>query len=92
MTAPQQTADLAAVLADDALLNVLGGRDTLRPDTAAGDELSALLAAWRREVDARPVGVLVDTPTAVHVITANQPARRPSRWARLTHFLTRRTR
>lgn len=88
MTTPTE---LAAVRADDALLDALGARDTTLADALVDDGLNALLLAWRREVDARPAGALVDTPTAVHVITANQPVPRPW-WARLAHFLTRRTR
>lgn len=66
-------ADLAAVQADDALLDMLGRGDT---PTDSSDELTRVLAAWRREVRAEPVDELVDTDTAVAVIRA---ARRPVR-------------
>ncbi|MDQ2582485.1 anti-sigma-D factor RsdA [Saccharothrix yanglingensis] len=68
--------DLAGIRADDALLDALGGRDTEQADALAGDELNALLLAWRREVDSRPVGELVDTDTAVATIAAARPRAR----------------
>ena len=65
--------DLAAVQADDALLDLLG-------DVAACDvsdaELARVLVAWRREVDLEPIGELLDTDTALAAIAA---ARRPRR-------------
>ena len=41
--------DLAAVQADDALLNALGRTDVVRDDTDA--ELARVLVAWRRDID-----------------------------------------
>jgi hypothetical protein len=67
-------ADLAAVQADDLLLDMLGR--TGETPSGTGDELTQVLAAWRREVLAEPVKQLVDTDTAVAVIRA---ARRPAR-------------
>lgn len=67
--------DLAAVQADDALLDLIGQADD--PPSDADDELTRVLAAWRREVRAVPFGELVDTNTAVAVIrAAGRPARR----------------
>jgi Anti-sigma-D factor RsdA to sigma factor binding region len=66
-------ADLAAVQADDALLDMLGRGHT---PTDVGDELTRVLAAWRREVRGEPVDELVDVDTAAAVIRA---ARRPVR-------------
>jgi hypothetical protein len=69
-------ADLAAVQADDALLDFLGGGGT---PSEASDDLTHVLAAWRREVHAEPVRELVDTNTALAVIraaAARQPVRR----------------
>jgi hypothetical protein len=80
---------LPGVRADDALLDSLGGRDTTQADALTDDDLNALLLAWRREVDARPVGVLVDTPRAVRTI---RRAARARRWDRLTRYLNRVTR
>lgn len=68
-------ADLTAVQADDALLDMIGAGD---PVSDTDDELTRVLAAWRREVHAAPVPELVDTSTALATIraAARQPARR----------------
>jgi Anti-sigma-D factor RsdA to sigma factor binding region len=72
---PHETpVDLAAVQADDALLDLIGRAGHTPGD--ADDELTRVLAAWRREVHAEPFGELVDTNTALAVILA---ARRPAR-------------
>lgn len=73
-----------AVRADDALLDALGGRgadydETLTDDSLVDDDLNALLLAWRREVDARPMGELVDTNIAVEVIGRAATAARRDR-------------
>lgn len=50
-----EVVDTAALRADDALLDALGGRTT----TAGGvahDELSVLLTDWRRDLDTRTGG------------------------------------
>lgn len=65
--------DLAAVQADDALLNMLGSADLSRGDADA--DLSRILVAWRRDVDAEVIGELVDTDTAIATIKA---ARKPA--------------
>jgi hypothetical protein len=83
---------LAVIRADDALLDTLAGRDTTQADALTDDDLNALLLAWRREVDARPVGVLVDTPRAVRTIRRAARARRRPRIARFLNRITRRTR
>ncbi|QQQ75890.1 hypothetical protein IOD16_33310 [Saccharothrix sp. 6-C] len=69
-TAAEPGDDLAGIRADDALLDVLGGRDGDQPDSLVDDELNELLLAWRREVDRPPMGELVDTDTAVATIAA----------------------
>lgn len=66
---------VAAERADDALLDRLGDRDTPDTATAATEPLSRLLLAWRRHTDAHPVGVLVDTDTALAAIAAARPRR-----------------
>jgi hypothetical protein len=67
--------DLAAVQADDALLDLIGRAGHTPSD--ADDELTRLLAAWRQEVHAEPFRELVDTTTALEVIhSACQPVRR----------------
>jgi hypothetical protein len=66
--------DLAALQADDALLDLIGSGAHIPSD--ADDELTRVLSAWRREVHAEPVRPLVDTGTAISVIRA--AARRPA--------------
>lgn len=66
-------ADLAAVQADDALLDSLGAS---HPRFSPSDEpLANVLLQWRREVDAEPVAELVDTDTAMALVAG---ARRPA--------------
>lgn len=72
---PRETpVDLAAVQADDVLLDMLSSASRMPSDT--DEELTRVLAAWRREVHADSNRVLVDTDTALAVISA---ARRPTR-------------
>lgn len=66
--------DLAAVQADEALLNMLGGGQRVPGDTDA--ELTRVLVAWRRDVDSEPFGELVDPDSAAAAIGS---ARRASR-------------
>ncbi|HSL06523.1 MAG TPA: anti-sigma-D factor RsdA [Pseudonocardiaceae bacterium] len=70
--------DLAAVQADDALLDMLGGAGRTPGDTDidVDGELASVLVAWRREVHVDSNRLLVDTDTALAVISA---ARRPAR-------------
>ncbi|MDQ2880225.1 MAG: anti-sigma-D factor RsdA [Actinomycetota bacterium] len=67
--------DLAAVQADDALLDLIS-QPGYRPSDEHDehDELTRVLAGWRQEIDAEPFSELVDTDTAMAVIRA---ARRP---------------
>ncbi|MGH3914582.1 MAG: anti-sigma-D factor RsdA [Pseudonocardiaceae bacterium] len=60
--------DLAAVQADDALLNALGRTDAGREDNDA--ELARVLVAWRRDIDTESIGQLVDIDTAVATVSA----------------------
>jgi Anti-sigma-D factor RsdA to sigma factor binding region len=71
----EMPADLAALQADDALLDLIGSGGHVPSD--ADDELTRVLAGWRREVHAEPVKELVDTSTALAAIRA--AARRPAR-------------
>ncbi|MBV8996394.1 MAG: hypothetical protein JO287_22425 [Pseudonocardiales bacterium] len=71
----EMPADLAALQADDALLDLIGSGGHIPNDS--DDELTRVLSAWRREVHAEPVKELVDTSTALAVIRA--AARRPAR-------------
>jgi len=67
--------DLAAVQADDALLDMLGGNAAGRSQADA--ELARVLVAWRRDVDTEPIGQLVDTDTALAAINSGRnPASR----------------
>ena len=62
---PVLPADLAAVQADDALL------DVLRIDPALADadpELIRLLLTWRRDIDAESLPTLVDIETALAIV------------------------
>jgi len=70
-------ADLAAVQADDALLDALGG---LNPSPEGSDaRLAQVLMAWRREVDSEPITRVMDTDTALAVVArARRPERRRS--------------
>lgn len=63
-------ADLAAVQADDELLDALRGGD---PRVSPSDEpLASVLLQWRREVDAEPIGELIDTDTAMELVAGTQ--------------------
>jgi hypothetical protein len=67
--------DLAAVQADEALLNMLGGGQQVPGDTDA--ELTRVLVAWRRDVESEPFGDLVDPDSAAAAIgTARRASRR----------------
>ncbi|WP_052345163.1 anti-sigma-D factor RsdA [Thermocrispum municipale] len=70
------TPDLAAVHADDALLDALGGSDRKVADELGSAELNSLLLAWSREVDSEPMPELVDTETAVATIRAAREQQR----------------
>ncbi|MGQ0718917.1 MAG: anti-sigma-D factor RsdA [Pseudonocardiales bacterium] len=74
----EMPADLAAVQADDVLLDMLGsaGRTPGSNVSDVDGELTRVLADWRREVHADSNRLLVDTDTALAVISA---ARRPVR-------------
>lgn len=73
--------NLSELQADDALLDALGGTNPSVPAESAdtGPALESLLVAWRREVDAAPIGDLVDTDAAVAAIAAGSRPRRKSR-------------
>ncbi len=63
-----QPADLAAVQADDALLDALGS-----DPTPTDHDVGRVLAAWRVEVDSEPLPRLVDVDTALAVVARAQP-------------------
>lgn len=67
-------ADLAAVQADDALLDALRGPN---PSLKGDAWLMKALTAWRDEVDTEPLPRLVDTDTALALVRG---PRRPGWW------------
>jgi hypothetical protein len=77
--------DLVAVQADDELINALRAGMTVSAPGVHGydadDQVAAILAAWKAEVDAEPIPELVDVDTAMATIEAARPsrARRPGR-------------
>ncbi|WP_460961226.1 anti-sigma-D factor RsdA [Parasphingorhabdus pacifica] len=75
--------DLSELLADDALLDVLGGTDPDIGSRTSGDEgsdLESMLVAWRQDVDAAPIADLVDIDMAAAAITeGSRPRRRLKR-------------
>ena len=62
---PVLPADLAAVQADDALLDELG----IDP-TSSDADVARVLLAWRRDVDAESIPTLVDVDTALALVRA----------------------
>ncbi|WP_024876273.1 anti-sigma-D factor RsdA [Saccharomonospora piscinae] len=70
-----ELSDLSAVQADDALLDALGGADSQVADGLGDQELSALLLAWRRDVDSEAIPELVDTNSAVTTVRTAVVAR-----------------
>jgi hypothetical protein len=65
--------DLSLVHADDELLDLLGGANLDGPDAVPDDQLSALLMEWRRDIEAKPIGDIVDPKLAtVTVLTAKR--------------------
>lgn len=77
---------LSALQADDELLDALGGTDPdIAPNTGDNEpDLESLLMAWRRDVDAAPIGDLVDTDAAVAAV--NEGRARPRR-RKLRHLV-----
>jgi len=67
---PALPADLAAVQADDALLDALRGPN---PSPKGDAWLMKALTAWRDEVDTEPLPRLVDVDTALAVVARAQP-------------------
>ncbi|MGQ0837573.1 anti-sigma-D factor RsdA [Actinokineospora sp.] len=79
--------DFSRVHADDMFLDALGA--AVRADTLDGsfhgdladhhlvdDELAALLSSWRDEVDAEPIGDIVDTKLAIATVFAARARKR----------------
>jgi len=68
--------DLSMVHADDEYLDRLGGANLDDPDELPDDQLSALLMAWRRDVESEPVDELVDPKLATVTVHAARVRRR----------------
>jgi hypothetical protein len=79
----ERPADLAAVQADDRLLDEIarGGHPTT-------EELAEILVGWRRAVDTEPIVELVDLDTALAAIRAGARGRR-RRWRQWMRNLIR---
>lgn len=73
--------DLVAVQADDELINALAAGMTVTSPGNGGydadDQVAALLAAWRADVDAEPIPDLFDLDTAVAAVQGASTAARP---------------
>ncbi|GAA4935756.1 anti-sigma-D factor RsdA-like protein [Actinomycetospora succinea] len=74
--------DLAAVRADDALIDALAGGAGAAGDTGAygfggtdDDRLAAILAAWRADIEADPMPELVTLDEAAEAVTAGHESR-----------------
>jgi hypothetical protein len=68
--------DLSAVRADDELLAALASFDNSMGGPDQDPELKSLLLSWRLDVDAEPIGELVDTDTAMTTIAVGARLRR----------------
>lgn len=73
--------DLVAVQADDELISALAAGMTVSAPGVGGydadDQVAALLAAWRSDVDAEPIPELVDLDTGASTVgAASRPQRR----------------
>ena len=82
--------DLAAVQADDELINALGagfGVPSGGRSFHADDQVVALLSNWRADVVAEPIPELIDLETAVAAVRAGMPSAKPTRSARARHLV-----
>jgi len=82
---PALPANLAAVQADDALLDALRGPN---PSPKGDAWLMQTLMAWRDKVDAEPLPRLVDTDTALAAVATGRH-RRAGFWSQLRAALAR---
>jgi hypothetical protein len=67
--------DLSAMRADDDLLTALVSFDNSTTGPDQDPELKSLLLSWRLDVDAEPIGDLVDTDTALTTIAVGAQLR-----------------
>jgi hypothetical protein len=68
--------DFSLVHADDAFLDALGAAEPAPESTFADDRLAALLLSWREDVDAEPIGNLVEPKLAVATVQAARARQR----------------
>ena len=62
--------DFSAIQADDALLDMLRSGDTGTEGTLTDAQVTDLLVAWRRDIDAEPIPELIDLDTALQALTS----------------------
>jgi Anti-sigma-D factor RsdA to sigma factor binding region len=89
-TPMDEPVDLAAVQADDELINALAagmGVPSAGRAFHADDQVVALLSSWRADVVAEPIPELIDLETAVAAVKAGTPSARPVRSARVRHLV-----
>ena len=67
--------DFSAIQADDALLDMLRSGKTGTERTLTDAQVTDLLVAWRRDIDAEPIPELVDVDTALRAVTAARRTR-----------------
>lgn len=84
MIVTMEPPDIQAVRADEDLIATLGLAKTL--GQAVDAERARVLVVWRRELDAEPVGQVVDLETAAVVIAAAR--RRRERYLTLVAVVT----
>ncbi|SDJ64884.1 hypothetical protein SAMN04487820_10156 [Actinopolyspora mzabensis] len=82
----EEPVDLARLRADDELLDMLGQSGGHSDSAGAGTDVEDLLVAWRRDVDATPMGELVGVERAAAAVEEGRPKRR-SRVPRLRHLV-----
>jgi hypothetical protein len=68
--------DFSLVHADDEFLDALGAAQPDPDGTFADDRLAALLLSWRHDVDAEPIGNLVEPKLAVATVQAARAKQR----------------
>jgi hypothetical protein len=83
--------DLAAVQADDELINALAAGFGVPSSSGrafhSDDQVVALLSNWRADVVAEPIPELIDLETAVAAVKAGMPPARRTRSARARHLV-----
>src|SRR5436190_11600988 len=73
---PDDPIDFSLVHADDEFLDALGATDPDPGGNFADDRLAALLLAWRDDVDAEPIGNLIEPKLAMATVQAARARQR----------------